>query len=65
LAGIASQAAPKSAHRRGTSGDAERSFTSRLFGASTAADVNAAFGEANRRCRADPKDKPIAVMWEK
>jgi transposase len=50
-----SQAAPKSAHRRGTSGDAERSlqqiaeFTSRLFGASTAADVNAAFGEANRR----------------
>ena len=38
-----------------TSGDAERSLqqiaeiTSRLFGASTAADVNAAFGEANRR----------------
>jgi hypothetical protein len=39
LAGIASQAAPKSAHRRGTSGDAKRAlqqiaeFTSRLFGA--------------------------------
>jgi hypothetical protein len=52
-----------------TSGDALvaaiSEITSRLFGASTAADVNAAFGEANRRSRADPKDKPIAVMWEK
>lgn len=52
---FACSAGGQSAQRRGTSGDAERSlqqiaeFTSRLFGASTAADVNASFREANRR----------------
>jgi hypothetical protein len=41
-------------------------ITSRLFDASTAADVNAAFGVRQiAEGRADPKDKPIAVMWEK
>jgi plasmid stabilization system protein ParE len=48
----------------GTSGDAERSLqqiaeiTSRLFGASTAADVNATFGEANRKVAPTPKTSP-------